>query len=241
MKLKPLYPCGGCCESCYEISDLREHEGTAYCDYCYGELSEESWPVWIDAEIPASELESKAAEIETLESRPVCTGIPRRDCNYLTFTNHICTKCGQVHTLHELLQTKDEVIALREKVKELEGMVRGGSKLTPFGSLCRGWRIELGVLLYDEAKATGMGPAEISGFEFGRTIPTKEQITKIVAYFHDKDIPWTQARRLFDEGILPGAPKESMCSDCPPVGYPTDITRCSECPRAAPKEEVCPK
>lgn len=23
----------------------------------------------------------------------------------------------------------------------------------------------------------------------------------------------------------------TMCSDCPPVGYPTDKTRCAECPR----------
>ncbi len=23
----------------------------------------------------------------------------------------------------------------------------------------------------------------------------------------------------------------NLCSDCPPVGYPTDATRCRECPR----------
>lgn len=26
-------------------------------------------------------------------------------------------------------------------------------------------------------------------------------------------------------------PPETLCSDCPPVGYPTDKTRCSPCPR----------
>jgi len=28
--------------------------------------------------------------------------------------------------------------------------------------------------------------------------------------------------------------KTALCSDCPPVGYPTDITRCDECPRKTP-------
>lgn len=28
---------------------------------------------------------------------------------------------------------------------------------------------------------------------------------------------------------------EKLCSDCPPVGYPTDKTRCVECPRRTPK------
>lgn len=26
----------------------------------------------------------------------------------------------------------------------------------------------------------------------------------------------------------------TLCSDCPPVGYPTDSTRCDECPRKSP-------
>lgn len=29
-------------------------------------------------------------------------------------------------------------------------------------------------------------------------------------------------------------PAEALCSDCPPVGYPTDKTRCAECPRHTP-------
>lgn len=29
---------------------------------------------------------------------------------------------------------------------------------------------------------------------------------------------------------------ESECSDCPPPGYPTDKTRCLECPRRSTKE-----
>lgn len=35
-----------------------------------------------------------------------------------------------------------------------------------------------------------------------------------------------------------GAQKEAgeTCSDCPPAGYPTDKTRCDECPRRAQGE-----
>ena len=28
-----------------------------------------------------------------------------------------------------------------------------------------------------------------------------------------------------------------LCSDCPPVGYPTDKTRCSDCPRREKRKE----
>lgn len=27
-----------------------------------------------------------------------------------------------------------------------------------------------------------------------------------------------------------------LCDDCPPIGYPTDNTRCLECPRRTPPE-----
>lgn len=30
-----------------------------------------------------------------------------------------------------------------------------------------------------------------------------------------------------------GSGKEPLCSDCPPIGYPTNKTRCNECPAAA--------
>lgn len=30
---------------------------------------------------------------------------------------------------------------------------------------------------------------------------------------------------------------ENLCSDCPPVGYPTDKTRCVDCPRTPPAKE----
>lgn len=30
-----------------------------------------------------------------------------------------------------------------------------------------------------------------------------------------------------------------MCSDCPPVGYPTDKTRCTDCPRRAVSTVTC--
>jgi hypothetical protein len=31
---------------------------------------------------------------------------------------------------------------------------------------------------------------------------------------------------------------EELCSDCPPVGYPTDKTRCRDCPRRTPDDEA---
>lgn len=30
---------------------------------------------------------------------------------------------------------------------------------------------------------------------------------------------------------LPWVPDTGLCSDCPPIGYPTDKTRCLPCPR----------
>lgn len=30
---------------------------------------------------------------------------------------------------------------------------------------------------------------------------------------------------------------EALCSDCPPIGYPTDRTRCAECPRRMPTND----
>lgn len=30
---------------------------------------------------------------------------------------------------------------------------------------------------------------------------------------------------------------EALCSDCPPIGYLTDRTRCSECPRRMPTND----
>ena len=32
------------------------------------------------------------------------------------------------------------------------------------------------------------------------------------------------------------AAKRELCEDCPPSDYPTDKTRCSECPRRAPPQ-----
>jgi hypothetical protein len=48
--LMPLYPCEGCCDQCYALNDLRVFFDTAYCEYCWGELSESNWPLWDDAE-----------------------------------------------------------------------------------------------------------------------------------------------------------------------------------------------
>lgn len=35
------------------------------------------------------------------------------------------------------------------------------------------------------------------------------------------------------------AREEALCSDCPPVGYPTDETRCTPCPRRTSDEAPC--
>ena len=48
--LKPLYPCEGCCDQCYALDDLRVFFDAAYCEYCWGELSESNWPLWDEAE-----------------------------------------------------------------------------------------------------------------------------------------------------------------------------------------------
>jgi hypothetical protein len=46
----------------------------------------------------------------------------------------------------------------------------------------------------------------------------------------------------FRPGLTPYPPKDppmsrdTLCSDCPPVGYPTDDTRCAPCPRRQPVE-----
>lgn len=37
----------------------------------------------------------------------------------------------------------------------------------------------------------------------------------------------------------PGIPP-SLCEDCPPTGYPTDVTRCAPCPRRSPTPSVDP-
>src|SRR6185437_3679480 len=36
----------------------------------------------------------------------------------------------------------------------------------------------------------------------------------------------------------PSEDPSALCSDCPPVGYPTDRTRCTECPRREPSGEM---
>ena len=43
--------------------------------------------------------------------------------------------------------------------------------------------------------------------------------------------------RLCKPGASPPEHDAPLCSDCPPVGYPTDKTRCDECPRRAQKED----
>lgn len=35
----------------------------------------------------------------------------------------------------------------------------------------------------------------------------------------------------------PKSAESALCSDCPPVGYPTDETRCNPCPRRSPETE----
>ena len=49
-----------------------------------------------------------------------------------------------------------------------------GSKLTPWGRLIRGWRIERGMLLMDMADALGMTAPQLSDYEMGRKEITPE-------------------------------------------------------------------
>lgn len=37
---------------------------------------------------------------------------------------------------------------------------------------------------------------------------------------------------------LPIGNSEQLCGDCPPVGYPTDKTRCTPCPRRTPEDTI---
>lgn len=45
-------------------------------------------------------------------------------------------------------------------------------------------------------------------------------------------VPACDGPHGFDEPC--GCATPSLCDDCPPVGYPTDETRCTECPRRSP-------
>lgn len=38
--------------------------------------------------------------------------------------------------------------------------------------------------------------------------------------------------------IAPAVSRDALCEDCPPVGYPTDKTRCAPCPRRVSTDEI---
>lgn len=41
----------------------------------------------------------------------------------------------------------------------------------------------------------------------------------------------TPPQPLSEESAKPAGAPDTLCSDCPPLGYPTDKTRCAPCPR----------
>lgn len=49
-----------------------------------------------------------------------CGGIPRKGCNYLAQCNHVCNKCGEVHSLHQL-QTIISGAQQAAAAKEVQG------------------------------------------------------------------------------------------------------------------------
>jgi hypothetical protein len=53
--------------------------------------------------------------------------------------------------------------------------------------------------------------------------------------------PLTDRERLANLAQALAEPCETLCSDCPPIGYPTDETRCAPCPRRAEPENEDPK
>ena len=68
-------------------------------------------------------INSQSAEIESLKLTQ-CAGIPRRGCNYLEHANHLCTRCGEMHTTSELLQMKAEIERLQSKLTGAEVAIR---------------------------------------------------------------------------------------------------------------------
>lgn len=53
--------------------------------------------------------------------------------------------------------------------------------------------------------------------------PSPEALAKDIMSMSDEEVLAEAA----EDAALPSV----LCSDCPPVGYPTDITRCLPCPR----------
>lgn len=64
----------------------------------------------------------------------------------------------------------------------------------------------------------------------GRNTPKDEQIQEALACADAMEAD----RKTYE--ITRGSSRKNadriICSDCPPVGYPTDSTRCHECPRS---------
>jgi hypothetical protein len=42
-----------------------------------------------------------------------------------------------------------------------------------------------------------------------------------------------RAFRAVGISVVDVTPSDDLCEDCPPIGYPTDRTRCLPCPRRA--------
>ena len=52
------------------------------------------------------------------------------------------------------------------------------------------------------------------------------------------DRKWLLHMAEKEDGCFVGVGAHELCSDCPPSGYPTDRTRCAECPRKATLADV---
>jgi hypothetical protein len=63
---------------------------------------------------------------------------------------------------------------------------------------------------------------------------------KAADMFHgyEREVPGRYVYRGAQRGglCLPTTASDQLCEDCPPVGYPTDKTRCTECPRRPPNK-----
>lgn len=58
--------------------------------------------------------------------------------------------------------------------------------------------------------------------------------SELILNTHPLDVEPPEARR----GTPYYSPEPSLCEDCPPVGYPTDKTRCTPCPRRSADEAL---
>jgi hypothetical protein len=74
------------------------------------------------------------------------------------------------------------------------------------------------------------GPGFCTQLSFEMTLATPK-ILRELAQQIEANIPELRQQML---DSIPKAAQEQLCEDCPPIGYPTDATRCIPCPRRMP-------